>query len=79
MKKTTNKFNEIMETLDELQLDVEVSYEIRDTRPDMCAYYKKKKKNSIDEIIRLDWNCNTDETIKITDKIISIQGQLKLY
>ena len=79
MKKTTNKFNEIIETLDELQFDIEVSYEIRDTRPDLCTYYKKLIKNSIDEIIRLDWNCNTDETIKITDKIISIQGQLKLY
>lgn len=79
MKKTTNKFNEIMETLDELQVDVEVSYEIRDTRPDMCAYYKKLIKNSMHEIMLLDWNCNTDETIKITDKIISLQGQLKLY
>lgn len=79
MEKTTYTFDEVMEKLDELQTDIEISYEIRDTRPDICASYKKLIKEGIDYILHLDWNCNTDEEIKITDKIISLQGQLKLY
>ena len=39
----------------------------------------KKATNNFNEIMLLDWNCNTDETIKITNKLISIQEQLKLY
>lgn len=79
MKKTTYTFDKVMEKLDELQFDIDVSYEIRDIRPDMCEFYKKLIKDSIDSILRLDWKCNTDEEIKITDKIISLKGQLQLY
>ena len=79
MKKTTYTFDQVMEKLDEVQTDIEISYEIRYNRPDVCAFYKKLIKDSIDSILRLDWTCNTDEEIKITDKIISLQGQLQLY
>ncbi len=79
MEKTTYTFDEIMENLDELQTDIEISYELKDNRPDVCADYKELIKKSITDILRLDWNCNTEEEIKITDKIISLQGQLKLY
>lgn len=79
MEKTTYTFDEVMEKLDELQTDIEISYDIKYNRPDVCAFYKKLIKESIDYILRLDWNCNTEEEIKITDKIISLQGQLKLY
>lgn len=79
MEKTTYTFDEVMEKLDELQTDIEISYDIRYSRPDVCAFYKKLIKKSIEYILRLDWNCNTEKEIKITDKIISLQGQLKLF
>ena len=79
MKKTTYTFDQVMEKLDEVQTDIEISYDIRYNRPDVCAFYKKLIKDSIDSILRLDWTCNTDEEIKITDKIISLKRQLQLY
>ena len=79
MEKTTYTFDEVMEKLDELQTDIEISYDFKDNFPDDCEFYKKLIKDSIDNILRLDWNCNIEEEIKITDKIISLQGQLKLY
>lgn len=79
MQKTTYNFDEIMEQLDELQTDIDISYEIKDIRPDVCAEYKELIRKGIDDILRLDWNINTEETIKVTDKIISLKGQLNVY
>ena len=79
MEKTTYTFDEVMEKLDELQTDIDIAYDIKYIRPDVCVFYKKLVKDSIDSILRLDWTCNIEEEIKITDKIISLQGQLKLY
>lgn len=80
MKKKVYNFLALMEIIDDLNLDLEIAYELKTKgiRPDFYKEYKEQIKTSIDDTFRLDWKCSLDEQDKIVELLVNIREKLQV-
>lgn len=78
MKQKVYDYLEIMERLEQLKIDIDTYYKLEATNPEInrITNSKEELKKELDRIVFLDWDCDTKETIVITDKIIELRNYL---